>query len=1272
MNTITISSLLLGIIGSSNALKSIKDKIKHQVFRKDLNFELIEKISEQVLSRHIEGRISLNRHVDTIQSIQTKLLSGDVEGCISGLTKVFSISEKELRTIVNEIREEIIHSGSQELMMAFQFQQIDNQHDMKSSIEELTQLVRKTYSHEKTQHFTGNLAIKYVKSLKNDGRLAKALETINFLKEESLYTIGDFKNTLIFLEIDLRLKMNDDDRFDDILPELNTLSFSFEKVYYIYQILNKLNEQEVNIDEFCGEYLSNGKYIDEITALHDIKNNPNINTELIQLRKYERETQRYLAKELIYRYLEQNAFAKSEEIFEYYKDELDFLDSKFLHLNFEMNQFNRAHPFHELSISEKKQLEGILNEFRSFEAHIDEFSRKYRKLFYLLYLLSLIRKNNEEWRSILNNFNDDEKYIINIIQSSFNMGYFINAEFVLEQCLDDPMNNYIDLFVKVKFEQNKFNELSKIDPNKSEIDNDSVIKIIIAKNLNYYFNNDGKIDEDELMYAVPYNLNGLNFAYISRLFYAINNSELTEKYIQYAITLHSEFNMQERVLFVDILLKIRRFEDAREITNQILESNNPVYNQIGKLLFSQILRSETTNFELPKIEANKFFNEINATDLVHPNLIREKAEYFYRQKEWDKTTSLYKWICENYEDSNDWFQYAMILIDRGERGKAKKIITILQDKKEDPQNLINIGIIKLFTQVPPRIESFSANFLKAAKLLNKDDKIVNERYFMDVWSKIISKQVYSESEYIVNENTFVILKNSENGEIENLCIHANDELTIDFPEKYLDSYHLNLNNSMLDDLRYESAPYYVINSTVLNDIQSDSRFNSDIYDRIQSMQGEKYYNQGDLYDEIDKFLGPDSNYEIVNSLLEIMQMHYEVCLFNDEEYIIERVDSIFNYPIYFLSQKYYAKPEKYGLEKYEIQTGSDLAFSEVIPELMRQKNTIDNLFAEYKNRVLPFFILSMRNYESYPAAYLNLVSRDYPFYGGIGINFDSENYIISISSLIVMALYEKLEHIDLNSLVIPESLKNEIDRIQQGVATDIPFDHTSISIDDNLRLNRFTSSPDLNRVYARNWSNLSNIINQIKSKPTVDLKDNYTPFNMYFGKIEIDSIRLAESNKLPLIIDDLFIQNISRSISTSNFIPFYFYNSDEGLAEKIEFMNDLSKSRYRSVLFPGLISECIKFFIDEGFLFGVGSTFDNFIELIQRELNHQKPYLDIKILMVNELSTILQFTMHLHSGTLLNQIFSVIPSKYKDSVKFNLIFWKAFTETEREFLRSHI
>jgi len=253
---------------------------------------------------------------------------------------------------------------------------------------------------------------------------------------------------------------------------------------------------------------------------------------------------------------------------------------------------------------------------------------------------------------------------------------------------------------------------------------------------------------------------------------------------------------------------------------------------------------------------------------------------------------------------------------------------------------------------------------------------------------------------------------------------------------------------------------------------------------------------------------------------------------------------------------------------------------QMIENLKEHKDHKEKQLALYNfsdnNLGAPISYLSGNDLNEYSNTLLQLFElKDQKYYAGIPNLISSPKYVLSISSIILLAhleLLPKLEKIK-DKLIITKNLEDGVKTILRDLSSIVEDSVGTLNLtDDGNVFGNMYSADDLLK-QRKFWIKILNFISHI-DKTEIEL-ENLGIYEIITGYVlyeDMLSIEVSRTNKYPLIIDDLFVRKISDTneinIKTNNSIGFLFTEILLNLEDKVMLIEKLLIQGYLYPLNP--------------------------------------------------------------------------------------------------------
>lgn len=1258
MNILSIGGLLLGLYDRRQDLKKVINIFREKVTDFDSFYELLQKIARKTIKAHVRRRLTLGENVGLIGILEENILKGEVDNARKNIAKLFQLSEYEIETIIKDFQRKIIKSNSDELKIALDLFSIQKINDLNDKVSILNEKIEK----EEDLKESFEVIIELTKQIIETGEISKAYEYICRINLDNLKGYNSFRENLILIESDLILILGLKNNYSIQIRKLKRLSRTFPQLYYLLILKRKERKKgKFNVDDFIIDFKVVG-FEKEIRILNDLIENDKFLINIDEIDKLDKNAQLFIVKQLLVNLINTSNYSYANQIIKKYKHLLTDIEARIRIVLNKLNEFHQVHPFHLLSKTEYELLDSIKSELLRFENYYKDQDNKIKSTFYYNLAITLCRLKDKNALMYYKKFREYKKLVLGFLD-------FLRIARFLEEALQTINSSkfkgtleFLEKWIQIKFDLNHFSDIASLNNIPNDISIELKIKILLSRNIVKFIEKESKFNEkDVLLFESDIEKNIPIYILLSRLFHFINKYRLSRKYYKLSLKFIDKLTTEVKIKLVDLAIFLEDLNKAKTICKELF-SEDPY----SKVLFAKILQKETNNFNRPSIEANNFFSEITTDIILLPELFWFKSEYLFKQGEKDRSVKIIEWLVNNYDEDLDWHQYIKLLLDLGELEKVKKLIPVLEIKTQTPVILFTLAISYLFTDTFSKLEKFSKYYFKAEKKLSEYKNKIPEVLLIQPWLYIINYNLYIRPlpEYI-KENVFVRLKNKTANEQLLICIHSDPSLAVPFDIEYMGCKHLLLDDPILKEIKFKK-PVTFRYTEKNKEVLIKRNVPEDVVNCLEVMKDKDIIDEENLQNKLHELLTEYSQLKYIPIIMNVIDRIYDEATINGQKYLIEHIDYIWNYPPRHIIQIIHTCPEKFGLEKIYVESDPLIG---IMPKLEKTRNYNKRLLNGYLSGNISFFVFTHHNYEHYVGGITKLLfEKENSLLGGLGIDFQVSNYAISYSSLLILFLFDKLQYLPIENLIISNTLINEVRRINWEIISKIPIEEMSISLDDDLILRKLIINPETKLEQAKKWNDFMQQLKQCQEIITTEFEDKYTPFVPLMGKLEIDSIRISQHLKVPLIIDDEYIRKIIKN--TTNFLPFYFFYSTESYKNKLSFLNELSKLNYRYIIFQNFITTCINYFSNiDGLIIGPSTPFNIFLDILKRELSIKYPinlsgeiFRGIKAISVNYLKP--------NSYVILKELLLCIPNSVIKEMRFPLLYYLPDIQAERNFLRA--
>lgn len=302
----------------------------------------------------------------------------------------------------------------------------------------------------------------------------------------------------------------------------------------------------------------------------------------------------------------------------------------------------------------------------------------------------------------------------------------------------------------------------------------------------------------------------------------------------------------------------------------------------------------------------------------------------------------------------------------------------------------------------------------------------------------------------------------------------------------------------------------------------------------------------------------------------------EKLVIDDEEYEIENIIELYTYFYRFCLLKLQMDYPNHGyFISFSAPTPGE-AVKEMKKTMALIKEDKHSQFDMYNFGIdcgMPISYLSGKNINNYSEIIILLLNhnKQHLYAGEISIYEDTE-YVISISSIILLASFDmldKLEKISNKCVITKEVEKSIRDGIKESQKhSKITSGVAALSENGEIGYYRYTEDDKRNRRIF--WSKILQIISKLK-QDEIQIEDNeiYEGLPQCLLDEDISSIELSKSTNKVMVCDDLFIRKLHHGITettkTTNMVGLLVSEKLVTNEELIDLVLKLVKSKY---LFP--------------------------------------------------------------------------------------------------------
>lgn len=262
------------------------------------------------------------------------------------------------------------------------------------------------------------------------------------------------------------------------------------------------------------------------------------------------------------------------------------------------------------------------------------------------------------------------------------------------------------------------------------------------------------------------------------------------------------------------------------------------------------------------------------------------------------------------------------------------------------------------------------------------------------------------------------------------------------------------------------------------------------------------------------------------------------------------------------------------------------------PILIEGKERQDFLIRQYNfenGMGLPSSVLCNNEYTRYTDVIISLLNwENQIYYAGDIVDIDSEPIILSLSTIIILKLYKKIDIIKTlkDRIYIPSSLLEKIKSIMMSIYSTERNTKGRLGINDNEKLVFTEFTDDAKKQSFEFWREILEIIQEINVENDIDKYESELTdaVSELVEDFELDSIFLSYKLNGIYISDDLFLRKLAKllftDIKTSNFVSLFERDIDGNFLEFLDIIYQLSEKKYLYIVNENTLYKIISEFIN--------------------------------------------------------------------------------------------
>jgi len=330
----------------------------------------------------------------------------------------------------------------------------------------------------------------------------------------------------------------------------------------------------------------------------------------------------------------------------------------------------------------------------------------------------------------------------------------------------------------------------------------------------------------------------------------------------------------------------------------------------------------------------------------------------------------------------------------------------------------------------------------------------------------------------------------------------------------------------------------------------------------------------------------------------------------------------------------------------------------MMPILKEGKKREDFLLEQYnfENGIgLPSSVLCNNDYTRYGDVIISLLNnKTQIYYAGDIISIGSEPIVLSLSSIIMLKLYKRVDVIKKfkDKIYIPISLLEKVKSIILSIYSSEVNTKGRLGIDDNEKLFFVELTDDAKNEGLEFWRDILDILQQVNIENNIEKFDSdlTDAISDLVDDFELDCMFL--SNKLigTYISDDLFLRKFANTlfsgIKTSNTISLLEQDIDDNFIEYLDIIYQLSEKKYLYIVNESSLYKLInKLINDDNIVMGYWIMYSKIYRIFNNMFSEIQLFNNYKFILYNALSKIRQERLSHKAVLLFDMILQIVKEK---------------------------
>lgn len=629
-----------------------------------------------------------------------------------------------------------------------------------------------------------------LKELASRGGYQEALDLISLLRKHGEVQKGSMIHEVLVLnETRFLIKMKKRGQYKTQIHLLEGLSPSFLRSYYLL-ILTKHYTPEISFDEFVQKY-DIDRHLEELQIFVAYHWDEDAKPIIEDVATYDDSARAILAETVLRYYINNNMPSRGEEFIEANRGYLKSEEADYLCLINRYNLIIFSKHLKCLTKVDKKRLADTLSAIKKQSFLFDESAEDNRRehLFMCSLIETLINDDNIIPSEL--GFEDDPNLLLKFvrIQKSIRNSTYLNH--VIENRYNYEQNVDLDHeLIEYLYAIGDHQRIVNFNVDSTKLPKATELKVVYSNIIAEFASDPGSVTEDSLARLDIHTDLPLCTLLKSLLSLIIGQPDMGKQLFNEASQSRSIMNDDELLHYAEIALNLEDMQEVEYSFQELIKRDRGYAAVYIHYLMKQGEQSLKAEYH---IQLADLFSYVEIDGRTSIETLRAKAAYLQNSGDKDRAIDFQRKIAETYDYDFDWMNLLLMLVD------YKRFEGILEleehvDSMKDPlTRYLSHMIVSLFRpgyHKNTRLELFCRNFLRFHKQSGQDEAHIPNHILASFFYTIGQNNYFIKYENdFVNKDTFIVLKDVDDGSRLTVCLHDDREFISEENEEYLDSIH---------------------------------------------------------------------------------------------------------------------------------------------------------------------------------------------------------------------------------------------------------------------------------------------------------------------------------------------------------------------------------------------------------------------------------------------------------------------------------------------------